>query len=229
MTAASALAAQLEAAVDAHWAQGRQVVIVGGDHSISYGALKAALRRSPELGILHLDAHADLRRAYEGVTSSHASIMDRVKALSPSTPITPRSACAISAAPSGRASHPTTPSSPFSMRRSSTNSSWACPGLSKRVPSSRRSPRRSGSRSMSMRSTRAYARTQARQSRGLTYYQAVDLLDRVQKSGRTLLGVDLTDRGDPYDALIGARLVYRALAAFESNKRAHRNRCAPFE
>ena len=58
--------------------RGKIVGTVGGDHSVSFGAIEAHARRWPGLGILHVDAHADLRRAYEGFTWSHASIMDNV-------------------------------------------------------------------------------------------------------------------------------------------------------
>jgi agmatinase len=56
----------------------RIVGIVGGDHSVPLGAIAAIADRFPGLGILHIDAHADLRAAYEGFTFSHASIMDNV-------------------------------------------------------------------------------------------------------------------------------------------------------
>jgi agmatinase len=49
--------------------------LVGGDHSTPYGAIAAVAARWPGVGILHLDAHADLRVAYEGFRWSHASIM----------------------------------------------------------------------------------------------------------------------------------------------------------
>ncbi|HKS22466.1 MAG TPA: agmatinase family protein [Thermoanaerobaculia bacterium] len=54
--------------------QGKLVVTLGGDHSVPFGAIRAHAERFPLLGILHLDAHADLRDAYEGFTWSHASI-----------------------------------------------------------------------------------------------------------------------------------------------------------
>jgi agmatinase len=57
---------------------GKVVGTVGGDHSISFGAIAAHHARYPEMGILHVDAHADLRDAYEGFTWSHASIMHNV-------------------------------------------------------------------------------------------------------------------------------------------------------
>lgn len=62
-----------------HWLdEGRVVGTVGGDHSCPYGAMRAHLERFPDLGILHVDAHADLREAYEGFSDSHASIMFNV-------------------------------------------------------------------------------------------------------------------------------------------------------
>ena len=53
-------------------------VILGGDHSVPYGAIRAYADRYPGIGILHLDAHADLRDAYEGFVWSHASIFNNV-------------------------------------------------------------------------------------------------------------------------------------------------------
>ena len=57
---------------------GKIVGIVGGDHSVPQGAIAAIADKYPGLGILHIDAHADLRAAYEGFTFSHASIMNNV-------------------------------------------------------------------------------------------------------------------------------------------------------
>ena len=59
-------------------AQGKMSVVIGGDHSVPFGAMRAYTERYPNLGILHLDAHADLRNAYEGFTWSHASIFHNV-------------------------------------------------------------------------------------------------------------------------------------------------------
>ncbi|MCM1532196.1 MAG: agmatinase family protein [Bacteroides sp.] len=56
-------------------AQGKQVGVVGGDHSSPLGLMRALGEKHGAFGILHLDAHADLRKAYEGFTYSHASIM----------------------------------------------------------------------------------------------------------------------------------------------------------
>jgi agmatinase len=63
--------------------EGKLVGVVGGDHSVPFGAIRAVAERHPGLGILHVDAHADLRRAYEGFRWSHASIMHNVLGLPP--------------------------------------------------------------------------------------------------------------------------------------------------
>ncbi len=55
--------------------QGKIVGLVGGDHSVPYGAFKAAAGKHGDFGLLHFDAHSDMRIAYEGFTWSHASIM----------------------------------------------------------------------------------------------------------------------------------------------------------
>lgn len=57
---------------------GKMPVILGGDHSVPFGAIQAYAERYPGMGILHLDAHADLRNAYEGFVWSHASIFFNV-------------------------------------------------------------------------------------------------------------------------------------------------------
>lgn len=58
--------------------RGKLLGIVGGDHSVPFGSIQAHAERYPRFGVLHLDAHADLRQAYEGFTWSHASIMYNV-------------------------------------------------------------------------------------------------------------------------------------------------------
>jgi agmatinase len=58
--------------------RGKIVGTIGGDHAAPYGAIEAHAEAYPGMGILHLDAHCDLREAYEGFTWSHASIMHNV-------------------------------------------------------------------------------------------------------------------------------------------------------
>ena len=62
-----------------HWLEkGKIVGLVGGDHSTPYGLIRALGERHASFGILHIDAHCDLREAYEGFEFSHASIMYNV-------------------------------------------------------------------------------------------------------------------------------------------------------
>ncbi len=59
--------------------KGKGLGLVGGDHSTPLGAIQALSEQARgEFGILHIDAHADLRQAYQGFTQSHASIMYNV-------------------------------------------------------------------------------------------------------------------------------------------------------
>lgn len=56
-------------------------IVLGGDHSTPLGLIKALSEEHRNFGILHIDAHADLRRAYQGFKFSHASIMYNAKKL----------------------------------------------------------------------------------------------------------------------------------------------------
>lgn len=55
-----------------------KIMTLGGEHSISYAPIKKYLQQYPELTLVHLDAHADLRDGYLGHHYSHASIIRRV-------------------------------------------------------------------------------------------------------------------------------------------------------
>ena len=55
--------------------QNKVVGLVGGDHSTPLGMIQALAEQNENFGILQIDAHADLRKSYEGFEFSHASIM----------------------------------------------------------------------------------------------------------------------------------------------------------
>ncbi len=57
---------------------GQIPAVIGGDHSCPFGAIQAVAERHPGMAVLHIDAHADLRQAYEGFIWSHASILYNV-------------------------------------------------------------------------------------------------------------------------------------------------------
>lgn len=52
--------------------------VIGGDHSSPFGLIKALSEKYQNLSVLHIDAHMDLRKAYQGYDYSHASIMYNV-------------------------------------------------------------------------------------------------------------------------------------------------------
>ena len=56
---------------------GRIPVVLGGEHTVTYGALKALKDAGEKFGIVQFDAHADLRDEYEGSHLSHACVMHR--------------------------------------------------------------------------------------------------------------------------------------------------------
>lgn len=53
-------------------------VVLGGEHSISLGAVQALTEKYPSLSVLHLDAHADMRDSYQGTPYSHACVSRRI-------------------------------------------------------------------------------------------------------------------------------------------------------
>lgn len=65
--------------------KGKVVGMLGGEHSISYGAVRACLEKYPELTVVQLDAHADLRDGYLGEPFSHAAVMRRIRELTKKT------------------------------------------------------------------------------------------------------------------------------------------------
>ena len=69
---------KVESAVRSALKKGKKPIVVGGEHSISAGAIKACQEVFPDLTVLHLDAHSDLREEYHGGKYSHACIMKRV-------------------------------------------------------------------------------------------------------------------------------------------------------
>lgn len=62
-------------------ADGKLPLLLGGEHLVTLGALRAVHRKYPDLHVIHFDAHADLRNDYLGVELSHACVIRRVHEL----------------------------------------------------------------------------------------------------------------------------------------------------
>ena len=64
------------------WLEENKIVAtLGGDHSTCYGLVHALAERFDDISVLQIDAHADLREAYEGLSYSHASVMYNISKL----------------------------------------------------------------------------------------------------------------------------------------------------
>jgi agmatinase len=68
----------IEGFVGPHVGTGRLVVTLTGEHTGALGAIRAHAKRYPDLCVVQIDAHGDLRHAYQGNPYSHASVMARV-------------------------------------------------------------------------------------------------------------------------------------------------------
>jgi len=86
-----AMAERVEHAVGWILDQGKVPAVLGGEHSITAGAVRAAAARFPKLTVLQLDAHADMRDEYLESRFSHACVMRRIRELVPAASVGIRS------------------------------------------------------------------------------------------------------------------------------------------
>lgn len=66
-----------------HLENGKFVVVMGGEHSVSIGSVRAQVANNADITVLQLDAHSDLRDEYEGSKYNHACVMARIMELCP--------------------------------------------------------------------------------------------------------------------------------------------------
>ena len=69
---------QIEGLVEESLARDKFPLVLGGEHSLTTGAIRPFVKRHKQLTIVQFDAHADLRDGYEGEKFSHAAVMRRV-------------------------------------------------------------------------------------------------------------------------------------------------------
>ena len=74
---AEAALADIEARAEEILGDGKLPLLLGGEHLVTLGAVRAVAKRYPDLHILHFDAHADLRDDYLGAKLSHACVLRR--------------------------------------------------------------------------------------------------------------------------------------------------------
>lgn len=197
---------------------GKLVGVVGGDHSTPFGLIAAVARRHPGLGILHLDAHADLRDAYEGFAWSHASIMHNVMTRVPEVgklvQVGIRDLCEAEIdfidASGGRIV--TWFDDELSARQFG-GESWAalCEAIVRDLPQDVYV-----SFDIDGLEPSQCPNTGTPVPGGLSFRQAAFLLGAAVKSGRKIVGFDLNEvapapNGDEWDANVGARLLYKLI------------------
>ena len=190
--------------------RGKKVILLGGDHSTPLGYLQALAQKHDDFGILQIDAHADLRNAYEGFEFSHASIMYnalKIEACSKLVQVGIRDVCEEEVELIN-ASDKITCFYDQDLKRErwngvTLNAQWdkviatlpqkvyvsfdidgldpkLCPETGTPVPG------------------------------GFEFQEAIDLLIRLKKSGKEIIGCDLNEVGNAeWDANVGARVLYQ--------------------
>ncbi|MCB9594482.1 MAG: agmatinase family protein [Sandaracinaceae bacterium] len=197
-------------------ADGRLVGVVGGDHSTPFGAIQAIAAAHPGLGILHIDAHADLREAYEGFTWSHASIMHNVMTRVPDVArlvqVGIRDLCEAEVdAIKGSRGRIVTFYDTETKTRGFAGQGWAgqCERMVEALPEEVYI-----SFDIDGLDPTLCPNTGTPVPGGLDYAQAVMLIGTVVRSGRRIVGFDLNEVApgdDEWDANVGARILYKMI------------------
>ncbi|PJC36995.1 agmatinase [Candidatus Peregrinibacteria bacterium CG_4_9_14_0_2_um_filter_53_11] len=229
-----------------HWVQniskthldaGKAVCILGGEHSVSLGLIRELARRHEKFSILHIDAHADLRDAYEGFTYSHASIMfnaRQLEAVEKLTVLAIRDYCQDEAdliRTAGRAAESDGAGSAHGAASKGGPITAFTDRQLKRAAFDGVSWKEQCAQIVETLGDKVYIsfdidaldpslcpHTGTPVPGGLEYEQVLYLVDELVKSGRTILGFDLSEVApgvvqpgdmDSWDAVVGVRLLYR--------------------
>ena len=190
------------------------VAVLGGDHSTPLGLMRALAARHDEFAILQIDAHADLRRAYEGFEYSHASIMYNALQLPQITTLTQvgvRDLCDAEAQLAQRDARIHL----FGMRELQSQqfggTAWAeqCRRIIDTLPA-----KVYISFDIDGLDPALCPNTGTPVPGGLGFAEAMYLIEQAVRSGRKIIGFDLVEvapgpNADEWDANVGARVLYR--------------------
>jgi len=196
--------------------QDKTVGIVGGEHSTPLGLLQALAEVNGDFGILQIDAHADLRKAYEGFRYSHASIMHNaldISAIKQLVQVGIRDICEaemqlVKNAPERIAVF----FDQHIKEEQFASVGWAtiCEKIVSKLP-----PHVYISFDIDGLQPYYCPRTGTPVPGGLSYSEAVFLIKMIKKSGRKIIGFDLCEVApgeDEWDANVGARVLYQLCA-----------------
>lgn len=193
--------------------KGKLVALVGGEHSVPLGFMKALGERNPSFGILQIDAHADLRKAYEGFTFSHASIMYNALGLASVTKLVQvgiRDICQdeIDLA---KGDDRIAMFDDYLLKYAAfEGKTWAqqCDEIISQLPD-----KVYVSFDIDGLTPEHSPNTGTPVAGGLTFHQAMYLIKKVVDSKRTIIGIDLNevapDKNSEWDANVGARVLYK--------------------
>jgi agmatinase len=198
-----AMATRVASAVDWILDGGRLPVVLGGEHSITAGAVRAVADRFPGLTVLQLDAHADMRERYLDSPFSHACVMRRVRERVPAVSVGIRSYSEPEAEYLGR--HPVPLWSPRAFRALAGGWGPILSALGDTVYVTF---------DLDALDPAALPATGTPEPGGLDWYEAVDLLRAV--SGRSrIVGFDVVELapipGQVASDFLAARLTYRLI------------------
>ncbi len=194
---------------------------VGGEHSISDGALQAFSMQGREFGILQIDAHADMRKDYMGFKHSHASVMRRAlekEGISCIVQAGIRELCGEEARFISQNHRRVKTFFDHDLKqRMFEGETWRdiCSEIAEKLPENIYL-----SLDVDGMEPSNCPGTGTPVPGGLTYNQTVYLLETVVKSGRKIIGGDLVETGPTnMDGVVSSRLLYRiAGMAIKSNE-----------
>jgi agmatinase len=202
--------------VDRQLRAGKLVGVLGGDHSVPFGAIARIAESHDSFGILHIDAHSDLRDAYEGFEWSHASIMFNVIEKLPQVArvvqvgirdFAKGEVDAVAAANGRVRVH----YDQQLCERGFAGESWRqiCDSIAAELPASVYV-----SFDIDGLDPALCPSTGTPVPGGLSFQQAMYLVKRIVENGKTIIGFDLDEvvpgpDGDEWDANVGARVLYK--------------------
>lgn len=193
--------------------QNKLVVLLGGDHSTPLGFMQALAEKHGSFGILQVDAHADLRDAYEGFEFSHASIMHNALKMGAVSKLVQVGIRDISEKEYTRTQEDQRIDCFFDQHLQEkllNGKSWQklCKKIVSKLPS-----KVYISFDIDGLKPELCPNTGTPVVGGLSYYQAIVLLKTVVKSGRTIIGADLVEvspeEDGEWNANVGARMLYK--------------------
>lgn len=187
------------------------VGVVGGDHSVPLGFIKALTEKHEEFGVLQIDAHLDLRDSYEGFTFSHASIFNNVlkeKAVSKLVQIGIRDFCEEEVEMVENEEERISVFFDQELKENRFNGiSWnvQCGEMVEKLPELVYI-----SFDIDGLDPKLCPNTGTPVPGGLDFPEAVFLLKKVVESGRKIIGFDVCETGNnEWDANVAARIIYK--------------------